>query len=44
MGFSVVDTAPGYRMIHLQQDGGVETAVYRLPEALSGLQTKTGPY
>ncbi|WP_024297459.1 3',5'-cyclic-AMP phosphodiesterase [Methylomicrobium lacus] len=44
MGFSVVDTAPGYRMIHLQQDGGLETAVYRLPEALSGLQTKTGPY
>ncbi|MEC4750588.1 3',5'-cyclic-AMP phosphodiesterase [Methylomicrobium sp. Wu6] len=42
--FSVVDTAPGYRMIRLQRDGGLETAVYRLPEALSGLRPKADPY
>lgn len=38
--FSVVDTAPGYRMFHLYRDGGLETQVYRLPGALRGLQLK----
>lgn len=42
--FSVVDTAPGYRIINLYQDGGLETGVYRLPETLSDLQPKAGPY
>jgi len=42
--FSVMDTAPGYRMIQLHQDGGLKTDVFRLPEALSGLQLKADPY
>lgn len=42
--FSVADTAPGYRIINLYRDGSLETAVYRLPEALRGLQPKAGPY
>jgi Icc protein len=37
-GLKIVDTPPGYRIIHLHGDGNLETAVYRLPEALSGLQ------
>ncbi|MGJ0483350.1 MAG: 3',5'-cyclic-AMP phosphodiesterase [Methylomicrobium sp.] len=42
--FSVADTAPGYRIINLYQDGFLETDIYRLPETLSGLQPKAGPY
>jgi Icc protein len=44
LDFSVVDTPPGYRVINLYRDGSLETAVYRLPEALRGLQPKAGPY
>ncbi|MGR8939996.1 MAG: 3',5'-cyclic-AMP phosphodiesterase [Gammaproteobacteria bacterium] len=42
--FSVVDTPPGYRIIQLHQDGRLETDVYRLPEALSGLQPDADNY
>ena len=42
--FSVVDTAPGYRMLELHRDGSLATCIYRLPEPLSGLQTQTDPY
>lgn len=42
--FSVADTAPGYRLLYLHADGGLKTAVYRLPEALSGLQANADPY
>jgi Icc protein len=30
--FRLDNTKPGYRIIYLDQDGGLETAVYRLPE------------
>jgi Icc protein len=42
--FSIADTPPGYRIINLHPDGSLETAVYRLPEALRGLQPESGPY
>lgn len=42
--FSVVETAPGYRMIQLRHDGSLETVVYRLPGTLSELQQSADPY
>jgi Icc protein len=44
LDFSVVDTPPGYRIMDLYPDGSLDTAVYRLPEALRSLQPKAGPY
>ncbi|HEY8157677.1 MAG TPA: 3',5'-cyclic-AMP phosphodiesterase [Methylobacter sp.] len=42
--FSVSDTAPGYRLIKLYADGGVESEVMRLPEPLTELQANTHGY
>jgi len=42
--FSVSDTAPGYRLIKLYADGGVESEVIRLPEPLAELQANTHGY
>lgn len=43
-GFSVSDTAPGYRLIELYADGRIESEVVRLPEPLAELQPTTGGY
>lgn len=43
-GFSVDNTAPGYRLIELYTDGRVESEVVRLPEPLIGLQTNKHGY
>ena len=43
-GFSLDAAAPGYRRIILSADGGIESAVTRLPEPLSGLQTDSPGY
>lgn len=42
--FCVSDTAPGYRLIQLHADGGIESEVMRLPEPLTGLQANTHGY
>jgi len=44
LAFSVVDTAPGYRMIELYPDGGLETTVHRLQGTLGGLRPNADPY
>lgn len=41
---TVVDTPPGYRLIHLFADGLAESEVHRLPKRLTGLQTDTQGY
>lgn len=43
-GFSVSDTAPGYRLIELYADGRVESEVVRLPEPLIGLEVNSHGY
>lgn len=35
--FSVVDTAPGFRLLHLGSDGGISTEIVRLPGNLAGV-------
>jgi Icc protein len=42
--FSVNDTAPGYRLIELYEDGRLESEVVRLPEPLLGLQMNMHGY
>jgi Icc protein len=42
--FSVSDTAPGYRLIKLYEDGGVESEVRRLPAPLTELQANKHGY
>ena len=43
-GFSLDTAAPGYRRIILSADGGIESAVTRLPQPLSGLQINSSGY
>ena len=42
--FSVDNTAPGYRTLKLYDNGQIDTAVYRLPNKLTELQTHIGGY
>lgn len=43
-GFSVDNTAPGYRTLKLYADGHIETTVFRLPNKLNELQAHIGGY
>ncbi|MFZ2725386.1 MAG: 3',5'-cyclic-AMP phosphodiesterase [Methylococcaceae bacterium] len=43
-GFSVDNTAPGYRTLQLYADGHIETEVFRLPDKLHELQAHIGGY
>lgn len=42
--FGMENTAPGYRVIQLYEDGRVESDIIRLTESLSGLQNNTKGY
>lgn len=42
--FMVTDTAPGYRLIDLHEDGRIESEVIRLAEPLTGLQDHAHGY
>jgi 3',5'-cyclic-AMP phosphodiesterase len=42
--FGMDNTAPGYRVIQLYEDGQIESEIYRLAKPLSGLQSNTKGY
>ncbi|MBK8816304.1 MAG: 3',5'-cyclic-AMP phosphodiesterase [Methylococcaceae bacterium] len=42
--FSLDDTSPGYRWLHLYENGLIDSGIVRIPEKISGLRTNNEGY